>query len=87
MPASSPPESTRACHSDCDSSSSVILNSEAACAAQPPTTPHDAKPVMRRTGLPFLLDLNHPPCGLELQPSAVDTDFCLSRPGRQVFLS
>lgn len=90
MPASSPQgggDSTRACHSDCDSSSSVILNSEAAtCAATQPA--HDnAKPVMRRTALPFLLDLNHPPCGLELQPSAVDTDFCLSRPGRQVFLS
>lgn len=78
--ATSPPE-TRACHSDCDSSSSVILNSEAACAAPP--TPHDAKPVVRRTSLPFLLDLNHPPCGLEHQPSAVDTDFCLSRQGRQ----
>lgn len=51
---------TRACHSDCDSSSSVILNSEAACATPP--TPHDAKPVMRRTPYPFLLDLNQPPC-------------------------
>lgn len=84
LTATTPPE-TRACHSDCDSSSSVILNSEAACAAPP--TPHDAKPVMGRTALPFLLDLNHPPCGREHQPSAVDTDFSLSRPGRQVFLS
>lgn len=79
-----PPE-TRACHSDCDSSSSVILNSEAACAA--PATPHDAKPEMRRTttAFPFLLDLNHPPCSSLEQPSAVETGFCLSRPGRQVF--
>ncbi|KAG0596449.1 hypothetical protein M758_UG255300 [Ceratodon purpureus] len=82
--ATSPPQ-TRACHSDCDSSSSVILNSEAACAAPP--TPYNAKPMVQRTTLPFLLDLNQLACGLEHQPLAVDTDFCLSRPGRQVFLS
>ncbi|KAG0574867.1 hypothetical protein KC19_VG298400 [Ceratodon purpureus] len=68
--------STRACHSDCDSSSSVILNFEAACAA--PLTPYDAEPAVRRTTLPFLLNLNQPPCGLEHQPLAVDTDLCLS---------
>lgn len=87
MPAvvTTPPE-TRACHSDCDSSSSVILNSEAAPAAAT-TTPLDAKPEMRRT-YPFLLDLNHPPCSIEQHlQRAVETDFCLSRPGRQVFLS
>lgn len=76
---------TRACHSDCDSSSSVILNSEAACATPP--TQHDAKPVMRRTAYPFLLDLNQPPCSLEHQGPAIETDFGLSRPGIQVFLS
>lgn len=79
MPAvvTTPPE-TRACHSDCDSSSSVILNSEAAPAATTPT-PHDAKPEMRRT-FPFLLDLNHPPSSIEQHlQRAVETDFCLSR--------
>jgi hypothetical protein len=57
-------ETPRACHSDCDSSSSVILNSEAAAFCSQPQQPQqqqqDAKPVMLRT-LP-LLDLNLPPC-------------------------
>ncbi|CAK9208150.1 unnamed protein product [Sphagnum troendelagicum] len=57
-------ETPRACHSDCDSSSSVILNSEATAFCSQPQQPQqqqqDAKPVMLRT-LP-LLDLNLPPC-------------------------
>ncbi|CAM6083511.1 unnamed protein product [Calypogeia fissa] len=44
---------TRACHSDCDSSSSVILDTEAACVP-------DAKPASSTRSLP-LLDLNMPP--------------------------
>lgn len=56
-PGSATPPETRACSSDCDSSSSVILNSETEFVATPQ---HDAKPVMRKN-LPFLLDLNFPP--------------------------
>ena len=70
---------TRACHSDCDSSSSVILNSEAACVQPQQQQQQDAKPVMRT---PFL-DLNLPPC---IEQSAVD-DFSVSRQRIKVFLS
>lgn len=44
---------TRACHSDCDSSSSVILDTEAACVP-------DVKPASTTRAMP-LLDLNMPP--------------------------
>lgn len=44
---------TRACHSDCDSSSSVILDTETACVP-------DVKPASSTRSLP-LLDLNMPP--------------------------
>jgi hypothetical protein len=53
----SPGAETRACHSDCDSSSSVILNSEATCVD--PQQQQDVKPTTRT--IPFL-DLNLPPC-------------------------
>jgi hypothetical protein len=53
-------ETTRACHSDCDSSSSVILNSEVAC-GQPQHLQQDVKPVKKGGALLFL-DLNLPPC-------------------------
>jgi hypothetical protein len=56
----SPGAETRACHSDCDSSSSVILNSEATCVdPQQPQQQQDVKPTART--IPFL-DLNLPPC-------------------------
>ncbi len=53
-------ETTCACHSDCDSSSSVILNSEVAC-GQPQHLQQDVKPVKKGGALLFL-DLNLPPC-------------------------
>lgn len=56
---------TRACQSDCDSSSSVILDTEAACAP-------DAKPASSTRSGP-LLDLNMPPsvefCSNDSEPS------------------
>lgn len=84
-PGSATPPETRACSSDCDSSSSVILNSETEFAVTPQT---DAKPAVRRNS-PFLLDLNFPPC-LDEQPplpppSVAADDFCLSRPRIEAF--
>ncbi|KAG0565732.1 hypothetical protein KC19_7G010600 [Ceratodon purpureus] len=79
-PGSITPPETRGCSSDCDSSSSVILNSETELAVTPQ---NDAKP--KRIS-PFLLDLNFPPCLDEQPPPAVAVDdFCLSRPRIEAF--
>lgn len=80
-PGSATPPETRACSSDCDSSSSVILNSETEFVATPQT---DAKPALRRNS-PFLLDLNFPPGLDEQPPSAATDDFCLSRSRVEAF--
>lgn len=64
-PGSAVSPETRACSSDCDSSSSVIVNSES---PEIVATPQQrTKPVLRRN-FPFLLDLNSPPC-LDEEPA------------------
>ncbi|XP_024385682.1 uncharacterized protein [Physcomitrium patens] len=76
-PGSATTPEARACSSDCDSSSSVILNSESpeiVAALLQKTNP------AARESPPFLLDLNFPPSSDDQPADKAVDNFCSSRP-------